>query len=66
MSPFDINACKVVDENRDKQDQDIRRNEGHVENTTGRQQPMDPPPLCQKKEDSDHNGKEDSELERIK
>ena len=55
----------VVNQNRDKQNQDINGDKGHVEDTTGRQQPIDTPPLRQEKKDPCHYRKEERKFERI-
>ncbi len=55
---LDPDSCEVVDDDRSEQDENIDRDECHVEETTGAQQQQPAKPMWQRKIRAGHDDKE--------
>lgn len=56
------NTCRVVDDDGDSQDEDIRWNKGHVKHATGHQQMERAQPMWQQKVDRRDNREKNRKL----
>jgi hypothetical protein len=66
LTLLNVQACKIINRNRDKKDEDINRNERHVKQAACHQKHGHSLPWGQREVKRDDHRKENGKLERIK
>jgi hypothetical protein len=65
FSVFNPNSGCIINNNGGEQNENVLRNEAHIEKTTGSQQMQPPEPMRQAIENERNNGKEYQKFDRI-